>query len=286
MLTPSSSAPGAKARIAFFEDLTTAPVVYGIEGMVKSGQLWRAPLNEVRELARTGQTDVALLPTSDAFRLPDYSVIPASVVAAAGASRLFMVFSERLPTEIKRVLVDPEDLGSVNLAKLLFAKKLMVRPEFFRAERPIDPTTYDMKADDGFDAYLVCGRHGFHVRKEAFSFSWDLTLAWYQYARLPFVLHCWVVKKGVKLGRLERELADVARRNQGATDAAQKVAEKLSMTQTSVQAVYDKALWTEFNTTMVTSLRRYAQELSQSRIQPVVPFRIHTEATPARSIQA
>jgi predicted solute-binding protein len=254
------------------------PVTNGLDSIVKNAQVRRATLNEVREAARKGDAEIALLPTSDAFGLANYSIIPCCVVAAAGASRLFTVFAKCLPTEIRRVLVDPEDLGAVNLAKFLFAKKLMVRPEYYRAEKTIDPGEYDLKGKDGFDAYLLCGRHSFHVRRDAFAFTWDLTLAWYEYARLPFVIHCWVVKKGVQLGRVERELADAARRNLHNDDAAARAAEKLQMSQSSVTAVYEKALWTEFNSTMVTSLRRYAQELAQNRIQHVQPFRIHSES--------
>lgn len=279
MLTPGSRPSAIKTRVGYFEDLTSLPVTYGIDNVVKSAQVRRMPLSEVRELLAEEQLEVALVPVTDAFQLANYAAIPCSCVAAAGASRLFMIFSKQLPTEIKRVLVDPDDFGSVNLAKLLFARKLMVRPEFFYAEQPIDPRQYDLNQDDGFDAYLTTGTSNFYIRKDAFPFSWDLTLAWYEYARMPYVIHCWVTRKGVRLDKLEKELGDVAKRNEVSDDLAQRSSERFDLAQSSVAAVYQKALATSFSPLMVTSMRRLGQELTQAKVMAARPLRLYAAAS-------
>ena len=115
---------------------------------------------------------------------------------------------------ISRVLVDREDYGATNLARLLFSKKLMVRPEFYRSTVELDPATYNLFQNDGYDAYLITGKNAMRVRKDQFSFAWDLTLAWYEFTRLPYVIHCWVSKRGIKLLKLDKELGDLARRNE------------------------------------------------------------------------
>jgi len=268
-----------KTRLAYFEDLTTMPVVTGLDGIVKSAQVRRTSLAEVREMAQSGEVSIALLPVVDLFQIPQFEIIPASCVAAAGASRLFMVWAKKLPTEINRVLVDSNDFGAMQLAQLMFAKKLMIRPEFYRSEKPIDPASYDLTGDDGFDATVLVGGKNFKIRKDAFPFHWDLTLAWYEYSRLPFVIHAWGVRRGTTLGRVDKELTDTARRNDGSEEVWSRTAEKLTMTTTSVRAVYEKALFSIFGTTTVTALRRYAQELTQSRIMAVRPIKVHAPAS-------
>lgn len=276
----SGSRPSlSKLRIAYFDDLTSLPVTFDIDRVIKGATARRATLDEVRQMVINNECEVALLPVGDALRASGTAVIPCSAVSVLGASRLFMIFSKTVPTEIRRVLVDKEDYSTASLAQLLFQRKLMVRPEFVRSNVPLDPTKYDITSKDGFDAYLLTGRHALQVRREAFTFSWDLTLAWYEYSHLPFVLHCWVTAKGTRLGKLDKELTEVARRNEAGGDISAKSAERYSLSQSGIRAVYEKALYTGFDPNVVTSLRKYAQEVVQGRILSLQPVTIYTEAS-------
>jgi len=261
------------------DDPTTQPLTLGIEGVVKGGALRRyANFGELRAAFSGDECELALLPITDAFRLPNIVLAPCSSASIMGASRMMMFFSKRMPTEVHRVLVDKEDYGATQLAQLLLPRKVSVRAEYVRSEVPLDPATYDLMQDDGFDAYLLTGRNGFFVRKDAFSFALDLTQAWYEYARLPFVMHVWVMKKGLKLNTLEKELGDVARRNEAQRGAAS------SATQTGasssgvlgLQTVYAKAYVTVFDPTIIQAIRRYGQELVQNRVMPALPVTIYT----------
>lgn len=275
----SASKPSiAKLRVGYYDDLTASPATFGADALVKTATARRMTIDEVRRAVTADELEVAFLPSAEALRLPNHSVIPCSCIASMGACRLFMLYSKKVPTEIKTVLVDQEDYGITSLARLVCAKKLMIRPEFTRSDRPLDPTTYNLMQDDGYDAYVVTGRNALFVRKDAFSFSLDLTLAWWEMTRLPFVIHTWMVKKGIKLGRLDKELTDVARRNDASAGSASKVAERYNVTATSVEAVYGRAIISIFDPNTVTSLRRFAQELAQNRIIPVQSVSIYTEA--------
>jgi predicted solute-binding protein len=272
----SKTSSSLKMRLAYFEDITTLPIVLGMDGIVKSAIVRRGTLQEVRDLYQNGDIEVALLPTPDALRANNSVLVPASATSAVGASRMFMLFSKKLPTEIKRVLVDENDLGSEFLARMLLSKKLMMRPEFVRSKKPLDPAEYDLMQPDGFDAYLLVGRNCFFVRRDAFAFSMDLTMAWYELTKLPYVINCWVVRKGLVLGTMEREIGDVARRNEASRELVQKSAERSRVMESGVRAVYEKALISRFDPQVIASLRLYAKELMMSRILSVQPMAVYT----------
>ena len=128
-----------KLRVGYSDDFTTMPLVYGIDGILKGGVGRRyQSMQEVRQSFQNGECEVALLPVADVLRMKEPVVIPCSSCSTLGASRLLTVFSKKLPTEIRRVLVDQEDLGATPLAQLMMQKKLQIRPEFIPATFPLD----------------------------------------------------------------------------------------------------------------------------------------------------
>lgn len=276
VITPQKAAP-LKARVGYFEDVTSLPVTMGLETMIKAGMPRRMQtVADCRQQFVRDELEVALLPSSDCLRMPNISIIPCSCSAAKGSSRLLMLFSKKIPTEMNRILVDQEDCGATPLAKLILAKKLSIRPQFVASQQPLDPAKYDLLGNDGYDGYLLTGKHCFFVRKDAFSFAIDLTGAWYEYTGLPYVIHVWAMKKGIKLGVLEREIGEAARRNEGSTDTIARSAERTSISSSSVRAVYEKALVTGFDPVIIQSLRKYGQELHMNRIAPTQPISIYT----------
>lgn len=275
--------PGSvKARLGFFEHITTLPVVTGIDGVVKSAVLRRDNYDTIVDLFRAGDLEGGLLPIDQVLAAANCVIIPGSACSTMGASRLFFLVSKKLPTEIRRVLVDRDEMGGTTLGKLVLAKKLMIRPEFIRSEQHLDPSRYDLAQDDGYDAYLLVGRHGFMVRKEAFAFSLDLTMAYYELCRQPYVINAWVVRKGLNLGPLDKEIGDAARRNDGNRDLVPRAAEKLGVAESAVRAVYEKALNTRFDPQVIASIRNYARLLTQERLLPVHTVMIYTPPAAAR----
>ncbi len=275
-----------RVRLGYFEDFTTVPVTMGLEGMVRSAAVRRGSPEEIVEAIRNDDLDGGLVPSASALTLRNHALIPAAAVTTLGASRCMMVFANKLPAEITRVLVEPNDLGATPLARLLFPKKLMARPEFLASDQPLDPATFDFNADHGVDAFLLTGRNALLMRKDAFSFQWDMTLAWYEYTRTPFVMHCWVIRKGLNVSRLEKELLEVVKRQESRIDAAGKVAERYRLGESSVRTVFERGFMTEFNTMVLTSLRRYGKELAQARILPTIPLQVYTESSSRRATGA
>lgn len=265
-----------KLRVGYSDDFTTMPLVYGIDGILKGGVGRRyQSMQEVRQSFQDGECEVALLPVADVLRMKEPVVIPCSSCSTLGASRLLTVFSKKLPTEIRRVLVDQEDLGATPLAQLMMQKKLQIRPEFIPATFPLDPTKYNVMQDDGFDAYLMSGKHCFLVRRDLFTYTMDLTLAWYEYTRMPYVINVWVTRKGLKLQNVDKELGDVARRNEGSAETPTKAAERLGVSESGVRAVYSKAMVTSFDALITQAFRRFGQEISVNKVFAVQPVSIY-----------
>lgn len=252
------------------------PIVSGLESTVKGATPRRGELGEITDAMNSGNLEVALLPAIEAMRTGAYQVIPSSCVAVVGASRLFNFFSNKLPTEISRVLVDKEDYGIIPAARLILQRKLMINPEFVSSPTPMAPGAFAFGDHNGVDAYLVTGKNNLFIRQDAFSLSLDLTHAWYEYCRLPFVIHCWAVRKGVKLLGVDRELTELAKRNEGSREIAEKSAEKWGVSQSGVSAVYSRAYTTGFDAQIVQSLRKLGQDLNQARITPVRPVSIYS----------
>ncbi|MBI1293185.1 hypothetical protein GC173_18420 [bacterium] len=278
MSTSTTRNTPLKLRVGYADDFTTMPLIYGIDGILKSAVGRRfGSMQELRQAYADGECEVALLPVPDVLAMKDMMVIPCSSSSTLGASRLLTIFSKKLPTEIKRVLVDKEDLGGTPLAQLMLSKKLSIRPEFFTSEIPLDPSKYDLTQKDGYDAYLLAGKHCFMVRRDIFAFTMDLTLAWYEYTRMPYVIHVWATRKGMKLMALDKELGDVARRNEGAKETATRAAERLGISETGIRAVYEKALVTNFDGIITQAFRRYGQELAANRILATQPLTLYVQ---------
>lgn len=272
----SNKAKVLKFRLGYFEDYTSMPVVTGLEGSVRSVVPRRGGISETIEMLHAGELEIALVPAVEAMRTGNYQVIPASCCATLGASRIFMLFSNKLPTEIQTVLVDAQDYGITPTAKLLLNRKLMINPAFRRSSQPMAPGSFNFGEHGDVDAFLVTGRNNLFIRPDAFSFSLDLSQTWYEYCNLPLVMHCWVMRKGLSLPGTDKELLEVARRNERNGDVAEKSAEKWGVSASGVSAVYNKAYQTIYDPSMTQSLRKLGQDLNQARILPVRPISIHT----------
>lgn len=264
-----------KFRLGYFEDYTSMPIVTGLEGAVRSVVARRGGIEETTEMLHKGELEIALVPALEAIRMGGLQIIPASCCATLGPSRMFMLFSNRLPTEIQTVLVDKQDYGFTPVAKLLLKRKLMINPSFQMSPQPMAPGTFNF--NDQADAFLVTGKNNLFIRPDAFSFSLDLSQVWYEYCRLPLMIHCWAMKKGISLPGTDRELLDVARRNERSSEVAAKSAEKWGVSASGVSAIYNRAFQTVYEPPMTQSLRKLGQDLNQARILHIRPISIYSQ---------
>lgn len=265
--SPSSSVSN-RPRLGFFEDLCSYPVVAGLGSVVRSAVPKPIGDVEVRGAMRENILDVGLVPVWDAMVNPNLNVLGASVISVTGPSGMFMVVSKVLPGEINHVLVDRNDYGVAELAGLMLYNSVRTRPEFHPSEVPLDPFRFNFR-EDPHDAYLVTGRNSLFMRKDAFAWTMDITQAWHDWTKLPFVALCWAAKKGAPLGTLEKELIEVAKRSIGEMDSvARRVAEPLGIPHMGIQAFLTRVLKTDMTPNELTSMRRFQKELVSGGYAP------------------
>jgi predicted solute-binding protein len=265
-----TSSPGLKPRLGYFEHLTTLPVTFNIEGLARAATCRRVPLTEVwTSLDDIGDLEVGLLPAPEALKSSRLQIVPSSCVSVLGPSNLFVIASRVFPGEIQSLVVDHDDFGMADLAVALLAQKAMVRPRLERSEVPLDPRSFDFKSD-GHDAYLLSGYSALLIRREAFAWTMDISQSWHDLTKLPLVVHVWVVRKNVSLGRVDRELTEVAQRSSYEIPAmARREAEKQGIPTAGLEQFLSRILRTEMGPQEMTSLRRYAKEVAA--VQPEFP---------------
>jgi hypothetical protein len=76
---------------------------------------------------------------------------------------------------------------------------------------------------------------------------------------------------------LDKELGDVARRNESSSETASKAAERLGISESGIRAVYERALVTNFDQIITQAFRRYGQELATNRIVPTQAVTLYVQ---------
>jgi predicted solute-binding protein len=169
----------ARVRLGCVQYLNSKPLIYGCDAPVTFGH----PSELARDLAN-GALDVALVPVFEALRSPGY--LAADDVAIACDGPVFSVFlAHRGPlAEVRRVVLDPASLTSVNLLRVLLAE--------FHGSQP------EVVAQGGGreNAVLHIGNQAIDFRTRAAG-DWqflDLGAEWRRCTGLPFVFALWLIR--------------------------------------------------------------------------------------------
>lgn len=265
-----TSAPGLKPRLGYFEHLTTMPATFNIEGLARAATCRRVTLQEVwTSLDAIGDLELGFLPAAEALKSNKLQIVPSACVSVLGQSNLFVIASRVFPGEIQSLVVDQDDFGIADLAVAMLAQKAMVRPRLERSEVPLDPRSFDFK-NDGHDAYLLCGYSSLLIRRDAFAWTLDVSQAWHDLTKLPLVVHVWAARKNMNLGKVDRELTEVAQRSNYEVPAmARREAEKQGIPPAGLEQFLSRILRTDMGPQEMTALRRYVKEVAA--IQPEFP---------------
>lgn len=272
MAVGTQSSSSIRARVGYFDDFIAYPLVWNIEGIIRSANMRRMALQEVRDGLEASELEAGLLPMTELVLNPKLAMIPTVAISVLGPSNFFVLVSKGFPGEIQRVLVDAEDYGALPFAQLMMVHKIRVRPEFYRSDVPLSPATFNFNADP-HDAYLLTGMNALFIRKQAFAFSMDLTQSWYDLTQLPFVLLTWAVKRNIIVGALDRDVADVAKRNvtSEVPSICKREADRLKVPAQAMEAYLTRTLRTTVGPQEITSIRRYIKELMAEHLVDGTP---------------
>lgn len=198
---PQMDLPGP-IRIGAVSYLNSKPLIEGLGELVPHAQLILDLPSRLADDLASGDLDVALIPSIEAFADPDYEIVSDACVATQGPVLSVKLYSRVPPGEIRRLALDEGSRTSAALVQIILAERYGVAPQ--REELPIGCSFSDTDAD----AVLLIGDRAMHPPTETFHTTWDLGELWTEWTGLPFVFATWVTRTDVSLGPVESALSN------------------------------------------------------------------------------
>ncbi len=178
-------------RVGAVSYLNTKPLIYDLQNYLPEADLSLDLPSRLADQLATEQLDVALVPSVEFLRHPEWSIVSDACIACRGPVRSVRLLFRTPPSEVRRLALDEGSRTSAALAQVLLASQFDIRPELVKL--PIDD---DYTAIDA-DACVVIGDRAMQIEGNGFHADWDLGQQWSQLTGLPFVFAMWVAKSPV-----------------------------------------------------------------------------------------
>ncbi|MFB3777319.1 MAG: menaquinone biosynthetic enzyme MqnA/MqnD family protein [Bryobacteraceae bacterium] len=187
--------------------LNTVPLVWG---MLHGEQRALFDLDfslpsECADRLASGQADIGIVPSAEVPRL-GLEIIPGAGIASRGAVRSVLVVSKVPPATIRVLAADTSSRTSVQLARILLARRYNARPEFV----PFRPDLGAML--EATDAALIIGDPALRVALDHSPYQiLDLGSEWTAATGLPMVFAVWGARKDCYTPDLARPFLESCR---------------------------------------------------------------------------
>jgi chorismate dehydratase len=186
----------AQLHIGSVSFLNAKPLIYGLERFEDLSLQLDVPSRLLAGL-RERRFDIALLPVIDYQRLSGLRVVPSAAIGCDGPTLTVRIFSKVPIERIRTLACDTDSHTSVALARIIFAERFGIRPEFVDWKRG---------SNDPVDARLLIGDKVVCEEPPGFDHQLDLGHAWKEMTGMPFVFAIWTARQGVDLGDLPQRL--------------------------------------------------------------------------------
>ena len=139
----------------------------------------------------SGAADIGIIPSFELTR-QDLEVIPGAGIACHGPVRSILLISSRPASEIRRLAVDSSSRTSVQLARVLLARRFGAVPD-------LTPRAPDLEAMLRVaDAALIIGDPALRIEPSLLPYHvYDLGQEWVEMTGLPFVFAVWAGRRSV-----------------------------------------------------------------------------------------
>ncbi len=195
----TTSIDGA-VRIGAVNYLNSKPLIEGLAELLPEAELTLDYPSRLADDLEAGRLDVALVPSIEVLRHPNYEVISDACVATHGPVMSVKLYS-RVPFGLIRTLA--LDVGSRTSAALV---RIMLRERYGVTPR-IEPFPFEQSPDaTRADAVLMIGDRAMHEPTGDFVATWDLGEEWLRWSGLPFVFAVWAARTGTELSAVEEAL--------------------------------------------------------------------------------
>lgn len=221
-----STAAFRPVRIGAVSYLNSKPLIEGLDLLAPEAELVLDYPSRLADGLAAGRLDVALIPSIECLRHPEYNVVSDACVATHGPVLSVKLYSRVPMSEICSLALDDGSRTSAVLTRIMLAERYGVYPS-------LQPLTFGQSTGDTeADAVLLIGDRAMHQPTEPFAATWDLGEEWLNWSGLPFVFAHWAARSETALGGLEETLSRV--RDQGvacAADIARREAQKLGISE-------------------------------------------------------
>jgi chorismate dehydratase len=190
-------------RIGAVEYLNSKPLTWGLHEKLGKGNLLLGKPSQIADVLRAGELDVALIPSIEYLRNPDYRFVPDVCIASRGAVMSAVLICRKPPARMERVALDTSSRSSAALCRILFRGIYRRDAEFIEwsPETPVE----SVRAD----GFLVIGDTALRMRPR-FEHVIDMGEEWQRLTELPFVYALWAGR------RIDPDVAELLRRTKQA----------------------------------------------------------------------
>jgi len=138
-----------------------------------------------------GAADIGIVPSFELTR-QDLEIIPGAGIACHGPVRSILLISTRPAGDIRTLAADISSRTSVELARVILARKYANRPELMRHAPDLDAML------DRADAALIIGDPALRIDPARLPYHvYDLGAEWTEMTGLPMVFAVWAAHPGV-----------------------------------------------------------------------------------------
>ncbi len=150
---------------------------------------FRIPAGCADRLA-SGAADIGIVPSFELTK-QDLEVIPGAGIACHGPVRSILLVSSRPAAEIRSLAADASSRTSVELARVVLARKFGARPHFFAQEPDLEAMLRQA------DAALIIGDPALRIDPARLPYHvYDLGAEWCEMTGLPMVFAVWAGRRG------------------------------------------------------------------------------------------
>lgn len=222
---PDFAARERLIRIGAVSYLNSKPLIEDLAELAQEAELILDVPSRLADDLSAGELDVALIPSIEVLRDPDYEIVSDACVATRGAVLSVTLFSRVPVSQIRTLALDEGSRTSATLARILLSERFGVRPA--TELLPLGFATQDTAAD----AVLLIGDRAMKPPHERFVSVWDLGEEWAHWTGLPFVFAMWAARRDADLADVEDALCQSRDRGvQRIPEIARREAPKLGIT--------------------------------------------------------
>jgi chorismate dehydratase len=194
-------------NVGAVEYLNARPLTLCLDQFVPSARIVTDIPSRLADGLAVGDLDVALIPSIEYFRNPDFKIVSDACIGCDGPVESVKLFS-RVPIEqIRSLALDEGSRTSAAMTQILLKEKFGLEP--VRTSLPIGTPLEDIQTD----AVMLIGDRAMLASDARFEHILDLGEAWCDWTGLPFVFALWAARPGIEIDGLPQVFA--AARNAG-----------------------------------------------------------------------